>query len=130
MATVNLHNTGEQVDSSLDGIVIMDHISGIPGGRSLDTTGFTPKVIKAGHIIIKDTSSGDYKPMPISESAYAALPADHEYAGVLVASILTAKPFAGIMTRGTVNISVSPYTISGILAAVKAALPHIDFRAE
>lgn len=130
MATANLHNTGEQIDSSLDGIVIVDNFQTIRGGRTLDTTGFTPTVIKAGHVIIRDTVGGEYKPMPISGAAYGALPANHEYAGILAASILTAKPFAAIMVRGTVNHLAGPYTIATILTAVKTALPLIDFRAD
>lgn len=130
MATVNLHNTAEQIDTSLDSVVIVENFESIRGGRSLNTTGFTPTVIKAGHVIIRDTVGGDYKPMPISGSAYAALPANHEYIGILVATILTAKPFAGIMVRGTVNHVAGPYTISSILAAVKTALPGVLFRAD
>lgn len=130
MATANLHNTGEQIDASQDGIVIKQHADGYQGGRTLDTTGFTPTVIKAGHVIIKETATGEFKPMPISGSDYAALPADHEYAGILAASILTAKPFAAIMTKGTVNPNAAPYAYTAILSAFKTAVPHIEFRAD
>lgn len=130
MATANLHNTGETVDTSKDGIVIKLYTDGYQGGRTLDTTGFTPTVIQAGHVIIKETATGEFKPMPISGSAYDALPAGHTYEGILAASILTAKPFAAIMTQGTVNHVAGPYTITSILSAVKTALPHIEFRAD
>jgi hypothetical protein len=60
--------------------------------------------------------------------AYGALPASHTYAGILINTILTAKPFAGIMVRGTVNPAAAPYSMTSILAAVKTALPLIDFR--
>lgn len=130
MATVNLNNNSEQIDTSLDSIVIVENFETIRGGRSLDVTGFTPTVIKAGHVIIKETATSEYKPMPISGSAYAALPSGHEYAGILVATILTAKPFAAIMVRGTVNHVAGPYTITSILSAVKTALPGVFFRAD
>jgi len=61
-------------------------------------------------------------------TAYDALPADHTYAGILLASILTAKPFAGILVRGTVNPAAAPYGMTSILSAVEAALPLISFR--
>jgi hypothetical protein len=39
--------------------------------------------------------------------------------GVLISTILTAKPFAGILVRGTVNKNASFYTIASVLTAVK-----------
>lgn len=127
--TVNLVNDGDTVDTSKDNVVIVDVFQSIRGGRSLDVTGFGPKVIKAGHVIIVD-ASGNHKPMPLAtnDTVYGSLPANHTYAGILIASILTAKPFAGIMVRGTVNPAAAPFAMGTILAAVKTALPLIDFR--
>ncbi len=130
MATANLNNPGVQVITGNDSIVIVENLEAIRGGRTLDVTGFAPEVIKSGHVIIRATSSGEYKPMPLTtnDTVYAALPDSHEYAGILVASIRTAKPFAGIMVRGTVNPAAAPFSMTSILAAVKAALPVIQFR--
>lgn len=130
MATANLNNEGQQIITGNDNVVIVDNFQSIRGGRTLDVTGFTPKIIKAGHVIIKETATGEYKPMPVNtgETAYDALPADHTYAGILIASILTAKPFAGILVRGTVNPVAAPFPMTSILSAVKTALPLIDFR--
>ena len=130
MGYVNLNNEPQTIMDGNDSIVIVDNFQSIRGGRSLDVTGFAPTVIKAGHVIIKETASGEYKPMPVNSgaTAYAALPADHEYAGILIASILTAKPFAGIMVRGTVNPAAAPFPMGSILDDVKEALPLIDFR--
>lgn len=61
---------------------------------------------------------------------YASLPADHTYAGILIASIPVNKPFAGIMVRGTVNVKASPYPLDNILEDVKAALPLIVFTSD
>lgn len=220
MPTVNLSDTSTSIDSSKDSIVIVDNFQSIRGGRTLDVTGFEPTVISAGHVIIKETSTGDYKPMPATAATtggvatfgtvtagasytngtyenvpmtggtgsgalatvvvaltvvssvtkthagsgytvgdvlsadnttmggtgtgfavpvatiasttavYGALPAGHTYAGILIGSILTAKAFAGIMVRGTVNPSAMPYDATTILTALKAALPLIDFRAD
>lgn len=122
-ATVNLNNESTAVDTGNDSIVIVHHIEGIPGGRTLDTAGFAASVIQAGHVVIKSTD-GTYKPMPVSGDAYAAMPADHTAVGVVYASMLTAKPFAAIMVRGTVNEAASTYPVP---EAVKTALPHIRF---
>ena len=125
--TADLATQGPSYDTGNDTIVIVKVLEAIPGGKTLDVTGFSPDVIPAGHLIIKETSTGVLKPMPISGAAYAALPASHTYEGVLISTILTAKPFAGILVRGTVNKNASFYTIASVLTAVKAALPLIRF---
>lgn len=125
--TADLATQGAGYDTGNDSIVIVKVLEAIPGGKTLDVTGFSPDVIPAGHLIIEETSTGVLKPMPISGAAYAALPASHTYKGVLISTILTAKPFAGILVRGTVNQAASFYTISSVLTAVKAALPLIRF---
>ncbi len=108
-----------------DNVVIQKYISGIKGGRTLDVTGFAEKVIKAGHVII--VKDGKYMPMPVSGTAYAALPEGAAYAGILYRSILAAKPAASIMTWGEVNAVAVPYAMDSILTAFKTACPHIDF---
>jgi hypothetical protein len=210
MALADLTNEPQEIITGKDNIVICNVIETLRAGRTLDTTGFTPEVINAGHVIIKETATKEYKPMPVSAdngiatlgtptggsgytngtynnvllqggsgsgatanitvagnvvtavevansgsgyqagntltatitggtgfsvqvatvapSAYAALPGGHVYAGILIASILTKKPFAAILTRGTVNPAAAPYPMDTILADVKAALPLIDFR--
>ena len=130
MATYNLTNDLEGIIASHDNKVIVDQFQEIRGGRSLDVTGFTPEVIYAGHPIIKDTATGGYKPFPLngSNDGYGTLPADHTYVGILNASILTKKPAAGILVRGTVNPNAMQFDASAILAALKTALPLIDFR--
>ena len=125
--TANLATQGNGYDTGNDTIVIVKVLEAIPGGKTLDVTGFTPDVIPAGHLIIEETSTGVLKPMPISGTAYGALPASHTYKGVLISTILTAKPFAGIMVRGTVNKNASFYTIASVLTAVRTALPLIRF---
>jgi len=125
--TANLATQGAGYDTSNDNIVIVNVLEAIPGGKTLDVTGFSPDVIPAGHLIIEETSSGILKPMPISGANYGSLPASHTYKGVLISTILTSKPFAGILVRGTVNKNASAYGIASVLTAVKAALPLIRF---
>lgn len=124
MAVANLHNTGVNIDTGKESIVIRQDLGDIPGGKTLDVTGITASVIEAGHIILLETATGQYKPNGVSAGAYVALPLGHVYAGVLKASVLTAKPFASIMVRGTVNEVASPYPV---LAAAKTELKHIIF---
>ena len=132
MAYANLNNDGMEVITGNDSIVIVENLESIRGGRTLDVTGFTPEVIKAGHVIIQSTANGEYKPMPLAsgDAAYDALPANHVYAGILVSTVRTKKAFAGIMVRGTVNPNATPFSMTAILAAVKTALPLIQFRAD
>ena len=123
MANVDLNDENVVVDTGNDSIVIINFIEGITGGRTLDVTGFTPKVIQGGHIVIKDVK-GEHKPMPVTDNAYAALPTNHTVEGVVVTSVLTSKPMAAIMVRGSVNQVASPYPVT---AEIKAALPLIRF---
>lgn len=217
--TVNLINSGSQVDDTMDSIAVPIVSQMIRGGRSLNVVGYPESVLKAGHVIIQETSSGDFKPMPvvkegkieslgtvtggsgytaagtysgvaltggsgsgatadivvaggevtsvtivnagtgyadgdalsasnanlggagsgfsvpvtkITEKAvsYGSLPAGHTYAGILRASILTAKAYAGIVTAGQVNHEAGPFAITSILSAFKAAVPLIEFQAD
>lgn len=125
--TANLATQGAGYDTGNDTIVVVKVQEAIPGGKTLDVTGFSPDVIPAGHLIIEETSSGILKPMPISGADYGALPASHTYKGVLISTILKSKPFAGILVRGTVNKNASAYGIASVLTAVKTALPLIRF---
>ena len=130
MASANLINSGTGMTTDNESIVIVDNFQSKRGGATLDVTGFTPEVIPAGHIVIKETATGEFKPMPVSGDAYGTLPVGHTYEGVVIANTLTAKPMVGIMYRGTVNPNASAYDISSILTAVRAALPLIIFKAD
>lgn len=128
-ATANLYKTGEVVGFGLDSVVIVNYVGGIPGGRTLDVTDFAPDTIKAGHIVIRSTVDDTvYKPMPVVSGgdAYAALPADYEYVGIVVSSVAKDVPFVGIMNDGTFNDVASPYPLTAeIKAALKAAVPTL-----
>lgn len=120
---VDLVNEKSKVVFGNDSIVIQKFIAGIKGGRALDVTGFSAEDILAGHIIITD-GNGVYKPLPVADNAYAALPEGFNYAGVLVSSISAKRPMAAIMTIGQVNSEAMPYAAPEGFAA---ACPHIEF---
>lgn len=214
MATTNLNDDNITFSDGKDSVVIVDNFASVRGGRSLNVVGFAPKYIRAGHVIIKETATGDYKPMPATGDAsiatlgtivagsgytngsylsvpltggsgsgatanitvasgavtvvtivnagsgyavadslgatalpggtgfsvpvatiaangvYGSLPAGHTYQGILISSILTSKPMAGIMTQGTINPTAAPKDFATIAAAFKTAVPLIDQRAD
>jgi len=126
----NLNNDEKILHEGMDSIVIRQFIAGIKNGKTLDVTGFTPDVINAGHVIIRDTVNDVYKPMPLNDggTAYGSLPANHEYAGVLVGTILKKRPLAGIMYAGEVNDVASPFSVDSIKSAIVTALPQLVFK--
>jgi len=129
MPTADLTNPRQEIITGNDNIVIVDNFQSVRGGRTLDVTEFNPTVINAGHVIIKSTTADLYKPMPLAsnDTVYGALPSGYEYAGILIQTLFTAKPFAGIMLRGTVNYKAAPFDMTSILTAIKTALPLIKF---
>lgn len=124
MAESTLNKEVLQIDDSLDGIVTIQALAEIPGGRTLDVTGITDSVIKAGHVIVRDTANDVYKPLQITANAYIALPTKHEYVGTLKFAIPTSDPRAAIVITGVVNEAASPAPVA---AAIKTALPGIKW---
>ena len=127
MATVSLNRDNYLIDNGNDGKVVITDLAGIPGGRALDMTGWTPDTLRAGHIIKHNTVTGVYAPLGVTGSnsdTYASLDANEEYAGVLKVSILKDKPMAAILTMGEVNAACCPYAITDTIAA---GLPQIKF---
>lgn len=129
-AIANLHDAASTIDMSKDSITIVDNFRSIRGGRTLDTTGFTDAAIQSGHLVIVETATGIYKPMPVSGAAYASLPTGHTYEGVVISTVPTTDPFVGIMYDGTVNPNTVKYPYTPVLSAVKTALPHLVFKAD
>lgn len=130
MAIAELTGTSKQtIITGNDNVVIVDVMQSVRGGRTLDVTGFPKTIINAGHLVIQETATKEYKPMPLitDGTAYATLPAGHVYAGVVIQSKETKDPRVGILLRGTVNFKAAPFDMTSILTAVKAALPLILF---
>ena len=70
-AKADLVNEQETILTGMDSIVIRNYLGGIMNGRTLDMTGFKQSVIKAGHIVIRDTENDTYKPMPVNSAGTA-----------------------------------------------------------
>ena len=129
MGAINI-GYNKEVISGPDSIIIRNYLDGIKGGKVLDMTGFTPAVLKCGHVIIKN-STDTYKPMPLNAqgNSYGELPANHTYVGFAIHSCEWAKEgsLVGIITAGEVNDIALPYDFSTIASAFKAAVPTIRF---
>ena len=137
MAIADLTNGKVQFGRNLDTLVIVDNFQSKRGGVTLDVTGFSKPYIRGGHVVIKETSTGDLKPMPLNSggTAYDTLPVGHSYYGHVVNSVLTSKPFVGITRRGAVNhkvvdASIGYYDMATILADLKTNLTLIDYLAD
>ena len=123
--TANLNRNKEFVDDGNDSIVIVNDLGDIPGGRTLDVSGFSPFVrhFRAGHIIIQ-LQNGEYAPMPLDGMAYDSLPSNATYVGVLKHSVTYDDPRAAIMTMGQVNAAACPFPIDSDIAE---GMPNIQF---
>lgn len=136
---VSLNTNSVSFADGYDSKVVRENYTAMDGGVTLDTAGFPNPNIRSGHIVIRETGTDVYKPMPVTGNAYAALPADHEYFGFAVQSVLTAKPFVGVTYHGKINHLVGTdaaaqaagvYDLTSLLTALKAALPHIIFKGD
>lgn len=119
--TANLAKEGVQVNDGNDSIVIVNALGDIPGGRTLDLTGFD-NGIRAGHVIIE--SSGVYKPLAISGTSYDSKDAGDNWVGIARYSVTPSDPRCAIVTIGQVNAAACPYPITDTIAA---GLPRIEF---
>ena len=124
MPTAQLNKDAFLLDDGNDSIVIISALTDIPGGRTLDVSGVTSDVVRAGHVLIQDNVTKAIAPLGVSGSAYVTLPEGKSYVGVLKCSVLKRDPRAAIVTAGQVNAAASPFPVT---AAIKAGLPRIEF---
>lgn len=126
MPTANLTREKIELNDGLDSIVVVQAISQIPGGRSLDVSGLAANVesVKSGHILVIDTKTKAVSPLGITDGAYETLPTGKKYYGVLKASVLKRDPRAAIITAGQINVAASPAPVTD---AIKAGLPLIQW---
>lgn len=109
MAEVNLSNESVQVDTGKDNVAIVLVLDTIRGGRALNVSGFAPQVIQAGHPIIKDSVSGDFKPLPVKGSG-------------AIDSLGAHTPGSGYTNNGTyTGVALTGGSGSGALATIVVA---------
>lgn len=113
--------------SGKESVIIRKYLNGITGGVVLDMTGFDAPFIKCGHVIIRSTKDGEYKPMPVTGNAYSTLPENHEYVGICITTAPKDTPHVGVLTAGEVNDKAVPYPVEAIKAAFKTAVPTIQW---
>lgn len=124
MPTANLNRGVLKAIDGKHSIIIVNALGYIPGGVTLDVTGFEDEEnILCGHVVIKN-SKGNYAPMPLKDGAYDALPDGATYAGVLTNTIPVKDPRASILTVGQVNGAASPYVVTD---EIKEKLHRIEF---
>ena len=114
-------------DTGKESVIIRNYVNGIMGGVILDMTDFSDEFIKCGHIIIRSTENGEYKPMPVKDGAYEALPVNHEYVGICMTTAPADTPHVGVMTAGEANDKAVPYSVDTIKAALKTAVPTLQW---
>ena len=121
-----------------DDVVVQQFIADIPGGRTIDFTGWTGKdgadIIPAGTVIIKGTVSGAtvYRPHPVTSTtsegvttwAYDTITSGFAVVGVLYRTITRSNPQGSILIAAKLNSAALPYAMT---SAQKTALPTILF---
>lgn len=138
---VNLNTNSVSFSDGYDSKVVRENYTAVDGGVTLDTTGFPNPNIRSGHVIIRETGTNVYKPMPLNGggTAYASLPGGHEYFGHAVQSVLTAQPHVGVTYHAKINPLIGKeaaaqaagvYDLTSILTALKAALPHVIYKGD
>ncbi|MDR2274358.1 MAG: hypothetical protein LBF27_25850 [Sphingobacterium sp.] len=123
----------------LDSLVVRENYTSTDGGVTLDLTGYARDYVRAGHVIIRTGTVGDYvyKPMPLNGAgnAYGTLPASHEYYGHAVQSVTSKYPNTGVTYHAkinplVVNADAGYFDMSGILSALKTALTHVIYKGD
>ena len=120
MKPAEMVNGKQTINAANDCIVIRKANGYIIGGRTLDMTGFDGDEIGAGHLVIQSkTDETDFRPMPVENGAYKALPEGYKYVGVVRATKPASDPRVSIVYDGEINDKACPYPFTD---AIKSAL--------
>lgn len=124
--TSELNKEKIEVNDGLDSIVIVNDLGDVPGGRAIDTSRLAEDVtvVKSGHILVKEDTTGNVVALGVSDGNYEALPEGCSYLGVLKATVLKKDPRGAILTIGQVNAAASPYPVT---ETIRKGLPMIQF---
>lgn len=124
MATTTIGMDQVSVIDGLDAIVNCKVTADLPGGAFLNAQEWQEPVIKAGHIIIRNTTTKECLPLDVTGGSYVSLPEGHSYFGTLRKSIKTDNPQAAVVLEGVIREEACPYPVP---AAFKSAIPAIRF---
>lgn len=120
----NLNKKQKTYSDGHDEIVITRMLADIPGGVTLDTTGYKEGQIRKGHVVIREKLTGVCKPLEVKGKNYVTLPEGYVYKGVVISTTVAEDPRVGVMTQGQVNAKASPYPIT---EEIQNGLPLIEF---
>lgn len=119
-----------------DDVIIQKLIADIAGGRTIDFTGWTPDLIKAGTVIVKGTVSSAtvYRPHPITAGTapnpdtYSTLAEGWSVVGILYRTITRSNPQGSILIQGVVNEAAAQAEgLPAYTSGIKTALKDVQF---
>jgi hypothetical protein len=132
----NLTISQTEVVFTKDDVIVPKLVSDIPGGRTIDFTGWTGDNIKAGTVIIKGTVSSAivYRPHPITAGTapnpdtYGTITEGFAVCGILYRTITRTDPQGSILIQGVVNEAAAQAAgLPAYTSAIKAALTDVQF---
>lgn len=139
MAESNLMEFRHEIISGGDEITVVRALTDIPGGRTLNVQKYRASLEKyakahpaaslaeaayAGSPVGRETATGEYLVLPLSDAGEFELPEGVEAVGVLRGSVPLGDARGAIVTRGQVNWAAMPLKVP---ETVRAALPRIEF---
>lgn len=126
MSTANLNRENIVIEDGLDSIVIVQAVSQIPGGRTLNVSELPEgtAAVKSGHVLVIDPATKEVYPLNITDGAYVSISGGRKYYGVLKCTVPTRDPRAAIVTAGQINEAASPAPVTD---EIKTALPRLEW---
>lgn len=86
-------------------------LADVPGGVTLDLTGYTGGEIKEGHVITRNGLTGVYKPLNVNGEDYDSLEEGFVPVGLAIGTTPAGEPLIGVMTMGQVVKERCPYLL-------------------
>lgn len=138
MAESNLGVYREDITTANDGIAIVQAVTDLPGGRTLEVAAYRESLeayaaahaeaglaaaVYAGTPIGR-TEAGEYLPFAVGTDGAFTTPAGATPVGVARSTVRLNDPRVGIVTSGTVNWAAVPFRVS---KEARAALPRLEF---
>lgn len=138
MAESNLGVYREDITTANDGIAIVQAVTDLPGGRTLEVAAYRESLeayaaahaeaglaaaVYAGTPIGR-TEAGEYLPFAVGTDGAFTTPAGATPVGVARSTVRLNDPRVGIVTSGTVNWAAVPFKVG---KEARAALPRLEF---